>query len=126
MGYRSQVAIAIKTKIYHKHENELREAMKDCDALLKTEIAYVISWEYVKWYDSYPSVSSIEAVLAKLDEEDYGYLRIGEDSGDVEEKGSPWDFDIQINRCIAGLDDGEDLEPITFFAPNSVKFIKED
>lgn len=49
---------------------------------------YKISWEDVKWYDSYPVVKNLFSALGELEKADipYSYIRIGEEAGDVEHK----------------------------------------
>ena len=71
------------------------------------------SADHVKWYTDYPEVKCHEALIELADEwandEDnhselaYVFLRIGEQSDDIEEKfGGDYDFDwMQINRSIS-------------------------
>ena len=52
--------------------------------------AILMQFEDVKWYDSYPEVTSLNALINLTEEEGYqgfinaAYVRIGEDQGDVE------------------------------------------
>jgi len=129
MGYRSQVAIAFKKEIYHQYENTLKKHIKDCDQISQTEgaTAYIFTWDDVKWYPSYEDVRTIMNVLAECEEEDYGFVRVGEEAGDVEELGSPAEYEIEIHtHCSVNLGYVEELTHDDFFAPNSIKFIKED
>jgi len=64
-------------------------------------------------------------IAYKEGEEHYGYIRIGEDPKDIESLGSPWRYNLFTMTSISeGI--GEDTEKDEFFAPNSIKFIKEE
>ena len=58
-------------------------------------------WSHTKWYDGYDDVGFIEAILDILPCEEYKFVRIGEESEDVEEKGEFWESDIHIRRSIS-------------------------
>ena len=50
MGYRSQVAIAIKKEEFQKHNTvKLSEALKDCDLVEQGNDHFTFIWEDVKW-----------------------------------------------------------------------------
>ena len=63
-------------------------------------------WGYIKWYTDdpvyYPEVDFIEKLLAELDEEDFRFIRIGEDYDDTDVRGTFWEnpFDLELGRCI--------------------------
>jgi len=95
MGYISRLAIAVD----EPHAGEFKSLVKAIDAQPDEEFvledgSYVIKFDGSKWYEEFSDVSLIEEYLMGLDSEEYGYLRIGEESSDVEYKGSPWDFNI--------------------------------
>ena len=93
MGYRSQVEFKTTTegyltlkrfndKIPHKVERPLYNA-----EIKKTESGfYKISFDNVKWYDSYIDVQNFIKVMDILDEQDipYKFIRLGEDIDDIE------------------------------------------
>lgn len=60
----------------------------------------------IKWYaddtEYYPEANFVEEFLNSLDEDDYCFLRIGEDIDDIEERGSFFDnpFGMYILRKI--------------------------
>ena len=126
MGYRSEVRIAVDKGIFNKKGLHLKEGLKDCDAITLVESGpkpfYLFTWEHVKWYDSYPEVSEVMEFLSELEEENYGFIRVGEEPSDVEEKGSPYDFDLGVRMSVSapeGVDIKED-----FFKANTIKFIE--
>jgi hypothetical protein len=126
MGYRSQVSIAIVKVIFDEKGYALKKDMVDCDSILLVSgdrPYYIFVWDSVKWYESYPEVSSVMEFLSELDEDDYGFLRIGEDDTDIENKGCPHDFELTISISM-NIPEGEDLIKY-FFKENSVKFITE-
>jgi len=126
MGYRSVLAIAIKKKAFEKHVGEAIKDFKTCDSIKQTKDTVTFYWDGVKWYEDYEDVKSVMGVLAKLEEEDYGFLRVGEDDEDIERLGDPYDFELYLSRSISLDYCGDDVTKEEFFAPNSIKFIKED
>ena len=131
MGYRSQVVIGFDKKAFWKHVEEDIKDFKDCDLIEECEENVVFIWEDAKWYDSYADVISVMRVFNKvLEDDEYedigaGFLRVGEEEGDIETQGSPSEFDIYaVTTVNAG--DGTNVEHDKFFAPNSVKFIRGD
>ena len=40
------------------------------------------------------------SILHQLDDEEYGFLRLGESHEDIEEMGDPCGFDIYVSRSI--------------------------
>lgn len=122
MGYRSSICIAIHKSIVV--QDLIAPIIPDC---LKDEPWHDINnaryWKLDdwKWYDNYPDVQAIGAFFEALDEIEeiksnydtelnpelatitmsvYGALRIGEEDGDNQEWGTPYDYDIYINRSI--------------------------
>lgn len=57
----------------------------------------------VKWYTDYPDVESIMNFIVDMATKDkacIGFIRVGEEQGDTEEIGSPWNFDIYTETTI--------------------------
>ena len=120
MGYRSEVCIALTDnatrllKAIIQHLPEQREAL----SLLEEDVATFIDitpadilnsdfdcdskiyFESVKWYDNHECVSFIQDFLQQLDEEDYLFTRLGEETDDMEQTGGYWDSDVRISRVI--------------------------
>ena len=107
MGYRSEVCLAVD-----KAANSVLEAIDNITnyALLGDAEERVVCkydgtvkyyWSCVKWYEGYPAVDMIMNTIHKLPEESYGFIRIGEDTEDLEERGSPYEFDMFITRSIS-------------------------
>jgi len=110
MGYRSEIIIAYNKKV----ETELLlETLKLPKILLEIheDSKYVeedLGYYYyhiieTKWYASYPEVQECIDFIDELvadHEDDFAFVRIGEDLDDFEELGVPWDFDIGIQRYI--------------------------
>ena len=56
----------------------------------------------MKWYDSYTEVQQMETFLYNLLEDDtYLFLRIGEETDDMETQGHYWESDMYIQRSIS-------------------------
>ena len=120
MGYRSNVTAVFYTtkekwpvlKLYI--DEHFPEEFKGY-LTIQGERAYVFKLDNVKWYDSYPEVQAFQRFVSNFLEFDkggedstqwaYEFLRIGEDSNDVEETYSnsaeyvislSWDVEICI------------------------------
>ena len=100
MGYRSEVDIVFKKSdenlFYDKlHEQDAShtgngESAEELLNYANKETLYsnslkedcvVLSWTYVKWYDTYPAVQFFEDVKRYID---IDFVRIGEEAGDIE------------------------------------------
>jgi len=130
MGYRSQVVIGFDKTEFWKHVGSNIDAFKDCDLieLSKTEVVFI--WEDAKWYESYDDVIAVMGVFNKVLEaedgaEKAGFLRVGEEDDDVEKLGAPYAFEIYAVTSV-NTGGNDTIEHDKFFAPNSIKFIKEE
>jgi len=93
MGYRSDVAIAMRKEDYEllkefdKENENLRDLLAVATVREKGE-AVSLYWEWLKWYDSFSEVEAIEEFLGKLSDEDkpYKFIRIGEEWDDIEKE----------------------------------------
>ena len=73
MGYRSDVSIICEENAFEMLKKAWMEVDFEPDKVLSNDNGeYVIQWEYVKWYCSFPDVKAIEDVLTELDGIDYG------------------------------------------------------
>ena len=130
MGYRSQVVLALDAKIvpafmamFAKNE----EAQKLCTVHIDTldtdyqgDGNWLMVWEGIKWYQSYPDVGPVVKFIEALNlddlseygmkeiedsdgrgiEEYFKFCRVGEDYNDIESDG--WAFDdIAVQREIS-------------------------
>ena len=106
MGYRSDVALELT-----KEKNDLFRSLyavkfpEDIAFLYdyvesENEDGTLYHWSDLKWYDSYAEVSFIETFINSLDYEDFGFIRIGEESDDNEHRGCGDIFGLCINRSI--------------------------
>lgn len=114
MGYRSDVAIAIKLsdkekfeaaiadydnkiKLENKFAYTVRDLLNDADDYYygAKEDYIIIYWNNIKWYDDFAEIIFFNKAMT----EDYGIkrdlLRVGEETGDIEE-------DYQINSNAFG------------------------
>ena len=106
MGYRSDVSLELK-----KEANDIFQALyaqefpEDIEFLSsniekETDEATLYCWSDVKWYDTYPEVSFIGNFISELDENDYRFVRIGEEYEDNETGGYSEEFNLNIHRSI--------------------------
>ncbi len=125
MGYRSNVAIAVSKIAYTKSmlKQDLPVMLKGNDTWVIANVnedAFYWSIEDVKWYESYDDVAEVMAWLGTIEteketgksvdsttgkpyhweQEQYGFVRIGEEHNDLDELGDPYYFDISFHREI--------------------------
>ncbi len=111
MGYYSDVAIALTKKAAALLKAKLT-ATQDAEKYLFDHPALhniddatgeeLWRWNYVKWYDSYPDVDFVTGFLRELDDEDFLFIRVGEDVGDIERYGCFWEnaFGLDVATSI--------------------------
>lgn len=110
MGYRSSVVIAVHKEAYTQSTlltNDLPALLRETAPTAHKDAMY---WrlEDIKWYNDYPQISEVEDYFNTLDDlpmtadrkAQYGAIRIGEEQDDIEQWGSPYDFDIQVSVAI--------------------------
>tara|TARA_R100001594_G_C3909592_1_gene232925 strand:+ start:73 stop:435 length:363 start_codon:yes stop_codon:yes gene_type:complete len=120
MGYRSEVALAVSAEALP----HLMAKLATCEKALKMVFnegdnldtnyrragALLVTWDYIKWYDSYEEVQCIEDFMNDMDsmtddkgadmDEQYRFCRIGENMDDIEERGYLESFDIRRSITI--------------------------
>ena len=118
MGYRSDVGLCLtKTGVEKLHTRLAALEPKEkktqditslltsyCDRHEENESgARVWFWGNVKWYWDYHDVDFVEDVIRGLDDEDYYFIRVGEQNDDTEVRGGFFDnpFCMSLVRCIA-------------------------
>ncbi len=123
MGYKSQVCIGLTddaTRLFrtmlehlpdsHEAHNLIKDAATsqhhrpwtDQHKSSDVDCEDKMYWDHVKWYERYECVDFIENFLSEcIPEEDYRFVRVGEDTNDVEERGEHWDSEIFVERSIS-------------------------
>ena len=128
MGYRSEVILALDAKLvpalmtaFAKCEQTQKMCTQDTDNL-ETDYDgsgnWLMRWDHIKWYDSFPEVAMIEKFIEALECEDlsefglkdddnadgyselFKFVRIGEDMDDNETRGYGFE-NIYISRHIS-------------------------
>jgi hypothetical protein len=102
VGYRSNVVIALTKEAYLDAaliNSKLPQILKE-EQYEINELGMYWLFRQNKWYESYPEVAEVMNFLETLDMDAYAFLRVGETSGDIEEQGSPIDFDISYFTVI--------------------------
>lgn len=121
MGYRSDVGLALtKNGVDTLHtrldsqevSDELRAKVEDLlnhadeHYVDKDSGAAIWYWEWIKWYGGnslyYEDIKFIEDTLKSLNDDDYRFIRIGEEYDDTEMFGDFWEnpFDFDLSREI--------------------------
>jgi len=122
MGYRSEVVLAVGKELMPHFLNVLAKepdarafVFKDNDCLREDyngEGTLLVSWSDVKWYkETYAPITAIQHFIDMCDSdgiegleepwEHFRFVRLGEDSDDIEEKGYLNSWDIYITRNIS-------------------------
>ena len=116
MGYRSDIVIAIHKTIMARNliTNELPSILKNV-AHYQVDNAFYWRLEQWKWNNGYAEIKELEDYFDHLETEDevddgggphssyvgvYGAVRAGEEHGDIEEWGVPWDYNISVQVSI--------------------------
>ena len=111
MGYRSAVAIAMTKKAAELLKTKLAEATPDQRYLLDNPDLYEVDskteealwrWHYVKWYEEFAEVDFIDNVLKELSDDDYLFIRLGENYDVIELRGDFWGnvFELGVSTAI--------------------------
>jgi hypothetical protein len=114
MGYRSQVVLAISKELIPflmlaTSKNKEAEALvfRNADKFDRDycgDKSWLLHWDSIKWYLSYPDVGAIEKFITEAECDEYNitdddgnevlssdlirFVRVGEDNGDIEVRGS--------------------------------------
>lgn len=93
MGYRSDVAIALLKEIYALVPNGLFNE-DDYSEVIDCEKHVVIRYYDVKWSYLYDDVKPIMDFIKSLPDDQYAFIRVGEEPGDIEQSGDPDKFNM--------------------------------
>jgi hypothetical protein len=112
MGYYSNIYIQCTSKALPKLYPVLKKHFPDipvtqCD----TEDLFYFDIFHVKWYTTFENFKEIMSTLSSIPVEQYGYLRLGEETEDIDEQGSiPFLYytTVHIDTPTAGPLNGED------------------
>lgn len=107
MGYRSEVAVAVKKECYEALvAGYSDESKKNIEELIsygekhENEYGILLHWQDIKWYSDYDDIAAFMKSLKNIDDKDWYMIRIGDDSDDTEINGCWWDntFDLSVRR----------------------------
>ena len=123
MGYRSEVVFAVDSELapfftaLMAKNPEVERLCRDADQYesgYAEEGDFFMYWNSIKWYDSYPEIQAIQEFITELrgeEESDFPgvdnvherwrFVRIGEDTSDMEEDGGGFYDTVYIQRAIA-------------------------
>jgi len=107
MGYRSTVGIALPTEKLNEliaNNDRVAELVNVMEPLEETVNGDKITFLYhdaIKWDTAYEGVRELDDLMCSLDDDQYGFIRIGEESSDIETQGTPWDFAMELNIDIS-------------------------
>ena len=126
MGYRSEVILAVGPEVMPQFMVTMAkspEARKMClsehDEMIKDYCnikgAFLFRWDHIKWYESYEDVQTLEKFICEATSDEYSFevdgqtqnssehikfVRVGEESGDVEMSGDGfWDIYPTTHIC---------------------------
>ena len=124
MGYRSHVVLAISkhlTPFFMLKLSQNKEAeelvFKHADEFNRNyegDKSWLFRWDSIKWYESYEDIQTLELFIQKASSDEYEFevdgkaqsscehikfVRVGEESGDIEMSGDGF-WDIYTNTSI--------------------------
>ena len=102
MGYRSDVYLRVAEPLVEVVD-AARKLNKTLDKMLSDGSSDAVTdfhWSCVKWYDTYPEVMAVNDMLDMLQDDDYGFVALGEEEGDIQRKGDPACYDIYIQTSV--------------------------
>ena len=106
MGYRSDVALAMKEEKFKELLSSIKDDHTAVELLTGCEKHEKDGWillyyDSVKWYDDFKEVKAINDFVDTLDEDDYSYHIMGEEVDDYKQSGT-WDspFEIRLSRSL--------------------------
>jgi len=107
MGYRSEVAIQLSDDAARllyavaEHQGELKELLEEAETTIDFEaddIGGKLHWDSIKWYDGFLAV---ETIMMTIPDDDFHFIRIGEETDDITQRGASYDSDMYVQRAIA-------------------------
>ena len=117
MGYRSEVGIGIhkKAKELAIAEDNWPEMFSENEPSKETDDYVLYVFDGIKWYPTYEQVDEVTEFLnflehqvgLEIEEYDslYGFMRIGEEAGDLEQEGDPYAYGIGYSQSIYFYED---------------------
>ena len=106
MGYRSEVVVkfsdnAVKVvKKFYELDKQIKQLIDDSENSIGWEQIQALNWDWIKWYDDDEAIMAFMDMLDQLGDENYGMIRLGEESDDVGYYGNPCNFDMYVERNI--------------------------
>ena len=107
MGYRSEVVVkfsdnAVKVvKKFYELDKLIKELIDDSENSTGWEQIQALHWDWIKWYeDDDEAIMAFMDMLDQLGDENYGMIRLGEESDDVGHYGCTDKFDMYVERNI--------------------------
>jgi len=109
MGYTSDVVIGVTKELRDKSiaQGNLPVFFELAGSRSETKESVYWSFSGIKWYESIDEILEIIRWLEWCEDENehhdepaLGAIRLGENCGDVETWGSPWDFGIEVQQTL--------------------------
>jgi hypothetical protein len=110
MGYHSEIVCVMQNNAFQEFKscldilecNILDEASLETDGD-NDDCEVTITYEQIKWYDTYEDVDIFNKTLQTLNDLSYGFLRLGEDVGDVEMLGDTYRYGLYVDQRISRM-----------------------
>lgn len=104
MGYRSDVALVIKSDDYkelisnHISSETIKEVIS-WGQFSEKEEAVLVRWEYIKWYGD--KISAFNKAIESIDHENWRLVKIGEMQSDIDENGEYYDNPFNLGVSVS-------------------------
>lgn len=101
MGYRSDIVIGVNKTVLARNliTSEIPKCLFNETQREDKDTVYWIL-EGWKWYSDYSEVRQIEAWFDSMEEDEFGAIRVGEDTDDTQHWGCPHDFEIYVHHYV--------------------------
>ncbi len=106
MGYRSEVVVkfsdnAVKVvKKFYELDKQIKQLIDDSEDSIGWEKIQALHWDWIKWYGDDEAIMAFVDMLDQIGDENYGMIKLGEESDDVRYYGCPSNFDMYVERSI--------------------------
>lgn len=110
MGYRSDVGfachqdVATIIEVLRNTVGEFKILVDAAEDMSSKQPYTRLLWTSLKYYDTYSDIQILDEIMQFLDDtghdQDYGFIKIGEEYEDIEHRGSPSEWDLWAHRSI--------------------------
>ena len=94
MDYYSEIVVSMSPRLASvfeallEHHSPLEDLCNGADIFERTKFGLLIRWGHFRWYHGITAIDDFMNFLTGFEETDFKYIRIGEDTDDIERFGT--------------------------------------